>query len=385
MRAVWYLPLLATVLLLAACGGGGSSAALPPNRAPAQPPPATLTVDGYPAKFSEYQLPPGITPADVTLGPDGAVWFANFSDFFLSTIAAGQITGTGAIRLVPEVQVPLIDDAIGERTLTSGSAGIGAVNGKVWMFAVDPQYVREAFLVGITPSTASITSVSDTGRECCAEIVQKFALSPSGNLWNLTCPASCTILAILASSQGPSTWIGDPAETYIPNAIGFGKDGSVYVTAVYVGIVENGLLRNQGVVRKYTPDARLLAQFPLPVNSDPQGIAGGPDGNLWIAERGAGKIARMTPTGQTTEFPLPNPNAKPFQIIAANDGALWFTEQAGNALGRITTSGAITEYPIPTPGSGPFGLVSCPSACEHAHGRIWFSEHGAGKIGKLEF
>src|SRR5437762_12516146 len=46
-----------------------------------------------------------------------------------------------------------------------------------------------------------------------------------------------------------------------------------------------------------------------------------------------------------TEYTLPSANSQPFGIAAGPDGALWFGEGNGNNIGRITTAGNITEYP----------------------------------------
>ncbi len=54
-----------------------------------------------------------------------------------------------------------------------------------------------------------------------------------------------------------------------------------------------------------------LSEFPVPTaNALLQGIVTGPDGNLWFAERSANAIARMTPGGVVTEFPLPHPGLR---------------------------------------------------------------------------
>ena len=39
-------------------------------------------------------------------------------------------------------------------------------------------------------------------------------------------------------------------------------------------------------------------------------------------------------------------------ITTGPDGNLWFTEFGAGKIGRITPSGSITEFPIPTAGSG---------------------------------
>src|SRR3954463_2197154 len=97
-----------------------------------------------------------------------------------------------------------------------------------------------------------------------------------------------------------------------------------------------------------------LSEFPVPTaNALLQGIVTGPDGNLWVAERSAGAIARVTPGGVVTEFPLPDAGSAPFWLAVGPDGALWFTEISGNRIGRITVAGSLTEFSVPTAASKP--------------------------------
>lgn len=359
-------------ILLSACGS--QQGTIPAEPAPNSGP-GNFSVEGYAAKFTEYPLPPGTTPSDVTIGPDGAVWFANFARLFATSITAGRITGTGSVTLV---SLPSASEGGLTAPYTSGGAAIASAGGKVWTVAVEPFAMHGQLLVSIDPATARPT-LSSPGSDCCAEPTPKLAVDTRGKLWLLTCSDSCTFGMIAGGTR-----IGDPANSYTPGGITAGPDGNMYVTATFTGLDNLGFAPLEGFVFQLSPAAAVLHQFPLPPGSDPRGIMAGPDGNLWIAEKGTGKIARMTTTGTVTEFPLPNVHAEPLSIIKGSDGALWFTEFAGNALGRITIGGSISEYPVPTPHSGPYGLASCPAACDNAHGRIWFSEQ-TGKMAKFEF
>src|SRR4249919_764973 len=87
-----------------------------------------------------------------------------------------------------------------------------------------------------------------------------------------------------------------------------------------------------------------ITEFALPnAGSLPNGIAAGPDGNVWFTEYSGNRIGRITPAGVITEFPVPTPDSQPNGIIAGPDKNLWFTELAGNKIARITPSGGITE------------------------------------------
>jgi streptogramin lyase len=125
------------------------------------------------------------------------------------------------------------------------------------------------------------------------------------------------------------------------------------------------------------PAAAALAE-----GSPLDGIAAGPDGNLWITSGAAEEVLRMTPAGAVTYFPVGIPGTAsaalrdPTAIVSGSDGALWFTAEAGDAIGRITTAGVVTSFPL-APGSHPHAIVSAPD------GTIWFTEPGAGAVGAI--
>jgi len=48
-------------------------------------------------------------------------------------------------------------------------------------------------------------------------------------------------------------------------------------------------------------------------------------------------VHHASPAGSITEFSLPTGNSKPDGIAAGPDGNLWFTEDRGNSIGRITS------------------------------------------------
>ncbi len=118
----------------------------------------------------------------------------------------------------------------------------------------------------------------------------------------------------------------------------------------------------------------------------PAYITAGPDGNLWFAEVGLNRIARITTDGVVTEFSAGiTPNSGPSGITAGRDGNLWFTE--GNSvgrIGRITPDGVVTEFDAGLDSHAtPFGITHGPD------GNLWFTileftlSHTTGKIGRI--
>jgi hypothetical protein len=88
-----------------------------------------------------------------------------------------------------------------------------------------------------------------------------------------------------------------------------------------------------------------FTQFPVSPQGVLNGIAPGPDGNLWFTDISNNQVGKITPGGAVTEWPLSN---RAIEITTGPDGNLWFTEDLGNMIGRITLDGTVTEFPIPT-------------------------------------
>src|SRR5262249_16643498 len=92
-----------------------------------------------------------------------------------------------------------------------------------------------------------------------------------------------------------------------------------------------------------------------------------------------GGVAQAAPldVGTISEFPTA-PGSRPLAIAAGPDGRLWFTENGANKIGRMTTDGVLTdEWTIPTANSQPDGIAIGPD------GSVWFAEVLGNQIGRL--
>jgi virginiamycin B lyase len=124
-----------------------------------------------------------------------------------------------------------------------------------------------------------------------------------------------------------------------PHGLGIASDGTVWYTG-----------KATGTVGKITPSTGKIETFSLPkgVGSVPIYIKEGPDKNMWVTELVGNNIARITPKGEVSEFPIPTNNSRPIAIVPEPSGkAMWFTEEAGNKVARIDMDGNITEFPVP--------------------------------------
>jgi streptogramin lyase len=144
-------------------------------------------------------------------------------------------------------------------------------------------------------------------------------------------------------------------------------------------VIATGMLTAAGTVRA---DVCRVTQFARGItHGQVEGIAAGPDGNMWFTEAGgSGAIARITPQGQVTEFSQGITHGAPQGITVGPDGNMWVTESGGSgAIARITPQGQITEFASGiTPNNSPAGIAAGPD------GNLWFTEDGdVGTIGRI--
>ncbi|MBM7786692.1 Vgb family protein [Tenggerimyces flavus] len=122
-----------------------------------------------------------------------------------------------------------------------------------------------------------------------------------------------------------------------------------------------------------------VVEYPVGNSGDkPEGVAYGPDGNLWVAQREGDRIDRVAPDGRVTKFKLPYGAKAPSRIVAGGDGALWFTLNDSGSIGRITTAGKVNTYEIPSSYGSPLGLA------RENDRYLWYTVPDKNKIGRVD-
>ena len=101
-----------------------------------------------------------------------------------------------------------------------------------------------------------------------------------------------------------------------------------------------------------------------------------PDGN---------RVARITMTGEITEYPMATQTGSPINIAVGPDRNVWFTK--GGMLGRATPDGTITEFPLPAKSGGGTGLTagSDRQPPNRLSNRLWVAASGGNKLVSLSF
>lgn len=149
-------------------------------------------------------------------------------------------------------------------------------------------------------------------------------------------------------------------------------------------------------IRRIAPDG-MVEEFPLPEEaenssgglyrvSDEEEIVVGPEGDAWFPatrhtftaegkESGSDAlIARITPTGQLSEFVLPGGGGYPTRLAVGSDGNIWFTAASVNRVGYVTPGGRIEEFPPLPYYASPNFIASGPG------GSLWFTMNEKGPV-----
>jgi virginiamycin B lyase len=135
-----------------------------------------------------------------------------------------------------------------------------------------------------------------------------------------------------------------PSPGSLPNGIVAGSDGNMWFIELA-----------SGKLGRLSP-AGDLTEYPLPAIGTPLSITAGPDGDLWVTEPQAHAVCKITPDGHAMIFYLPE-TVVPSFIAGGPDGNLWFTEPTGK-IGRLTPIGVLTEFPVTIVDAGGFGAGS---------------------------
>ena len=112
----------------------------------------------------------------------------------------------------------------------------------------------------------------------------------------------------------------------------------------------------------------------IPAGAGPNGVAAGPDGNVWFTESDAsGAIGRIGTAGTITRYDVSSHGVP--DRITAGPGGLWATLPANDRILRLSTVGTVTRFSAK---EGPLGIAEGPD------GNLWFTAYKAkGYIGRL--
>jgi len=148
-------------------------------------------------------------------------------------------------------------------------------------------------------------------------------------------------------------------------------------------------------IAEYDPSTKQppnLYSAPAP-NSSLQGITIAQDGTVWFAETASKRIGQVIPCQSSscpiTDFGPPTgvEIAFPIQLAVDRSGTVWFTDHGSNQFGSFNPS--THEWKVFPIGYCSASFADCgvglPNAISvDSNGKIWFSEHYAGRVARYD-
>jgi virginiamycin B lyase len=89
------------------------------------------------------------------------------------------------------------------------------------------------------------------------------------------------------------------------------------------------------------------------------------------------KASATAAAPRVREYPVPTASSRPITIALGPDRAMWFSEYGAGKIGRISTKGKVKEFTVPTQNSAPAQIALGPD------GALWFAEDNGNKIGRI--
>ncbi|MCC3767669.1 hypothetical protein K6I34_005988, partial [Streptomyces sp. UNOC14_S4] len=111
-----------------------------------------------------------------------------------------------------------------------------------------------------------------------------------------------------------------------------------------------------------------------PAGEQPEGLAVGPDGKIWVALAGSHRVERRTPVG---ELEKTYRTSVPVSRLAVTDGLVWFSTADGGAGFLTLATGRNHVWPMPTAGSRAVDVAVT------GDGAAWFATVGKGLLARL--
>ena len=225
--------------------------------------------------------------------------------------------------------------------------------GHVWVTEVSSNSVRE-----LNPGTRAYTLYTGLAGPHDAQI------GPDGQLWWLQ-SAPQAVARMDLGTRLVTTW---PVTTNFAVALAFDPSGRPWFV--------DGIL--SGVYR-LDPNTNTYCDFTLP------GGGGGPfivahDGALWLSDIVSSTLGRITPTTNAyTYWPLNFGGGfpEPFGATFAPNGDVWWADRGLGKLGRLEPgTGHLHLY-------GPDGLVT-PQQVAYEGGKVWFTDPVTGVLGYVD-
>jgi virginiamycin B lyase len=353
--------ILAASLFLAGCG----AATQPATPAAALPASSTTRADAPSFHTFEAGKTPGFRKGaiayDITLGPDGAMWFTD-----TAIEAIGRITTSGVVKEYT-------------KGLLAGAKPFSIVagpDGNLW-------FSDGADAIGRVTTSGAITEFSITSLPT-GQNPAGIAVTSNGDVWTAA-PGTSSLLVRL-DTHGKQSVVKVPAAYELDGSLTADASGNLWMMS-HSG--ETGVMLELGSRGNWIKHLTGMntARLPCCPNYAPKRITIGPDGNpwfstlYWLRPNASGNVIGTTTSSTTKLFPV---NEKSMKLTAYPSGItttakkLWFIGdnpfQDNGGLWSMDTNGAQKAYPI---------TYSPIEIAADGTGNLWFTAEAFGEPGRI--
>jgi virginiamycin B lyase len=307
----------------------------------------TGVVTFYPETIPSYSQPTSLVAA-----ADGNIWYTvksaeaqNYSYLRRFNITTGV-----------ETTMDSFDDHANLSSLASG------LDGNLWVYNSDTY--------GKIISSYSTAGVGLTSQSIPSGVYgASLTTTSDGNVWFI---GGGNIVKYTPGGTGTFT-------TYTPSlspaSLNTGPDGAIWFSESGSSAAKIGRITSSGTMTEYT-----IPGSGVSLGASP-GITIGPDGAIWFgySDSAGQKLGRLPSAPTFDNHPISSGYTSPTQLVSSG-GSLWYLEYTSSpsttSIAKMTPSGSITNYPLGSPSvSAAFGASNIVAGSD---GNIWFSGKVSG-------
>jgi virginiamycin B lyase len=158
-------------------------------------------------------------------------------------------------------------------------------------------------------------------------------------------------------------------------------------TGDYLGEISNATQAQYNHINNYYIINNGITKYSLPSDAEPyEMVKDNGTSYFWITEslsETTGRILRFeTTTDATQEYAPTVPLSYPVGIVVDRNGDVWASEHGGSSVTEFIPSNSTwRKYPTSQGLTGPTGVATL---AIDSQGRLWFAEHYANRIGRLD-
>jgi virginiamycin B lyase len=129
------------------------------------------------------------------------------------------------------------------------------------------------------------------------------------------------------------------------------------------------------------PRTGATGELAMGSRSQPRRIATAPDGTLWVALYGNGKLAKVDASARKVvkEYVLPGGNTGPYAVTVDGAGVVWVNEINTDTVVRFDPkTEQMRVVALPTPNTGIRKMIV------DANGTLWYMGSHSGRLGRID-